>query len=79
MTTKDYEKILTKAKVKYSDAIRGRDYQEELLKDKTPAEADFFFIEFRKRMFISEIALLEDVFSPAVLQAPLISTDFLES
>ena len=70
---KTFEQVLKTAKVKYKDAIRGRNYQDSLLtlngEYLKPSEVyDYETVLFRKKMFTSEIALLEDVFGTELLQ-----------
>lgn len=61
---KKYIKALEKAKRKYKDSIRGRDYQDELYsKDKYNTIMDIDDLVFRRKMFQTEICLLEDVFN----------------
>lgn len=58
-----YNKALEKAKVKYKDAIRGRDYQDELYsQDKYSTIMDIDDLVFRRKTFETEILLLEDIF-----------------
>lgn len=58
-----YNKALEKAKRKYKDAIRGRDYQDKLLLNKRGwILSEKEEVEFRRKMFQTEICLLEDVF-----------------
>lgn len=67
---KTTEQILKTAKKKYTEAIRGRDYQLELIEnsfDLTEEEIENLYI--RKNIFTTEIALLEDVFGTKLLQA----------
>lgn len=70
---RNFQTVLNIAKVKYKEAIRGRDYQVHLLAPKgeylKPSEVyDYETVLFRKKMFTSEIALLEDVFGTELLQ-----------
>lgn len=70
---KTFEQVLKTAKVKYKDAIRGRNYQDSLLtlneEYLKPSEVyDYETVLFRKKMFTAEIALLEDVFGTELLQ-----------
>lgn len=58
-----YNTALEKAKVKYKDAIRGRDYQDELYsQDKYNTIMDIDDLVFRRKTFQTEICLLEDIF-----------------
>ena len=58
-----YIKALKKAKKKYKDSIRGRDYQDELYsQDKYNTIMDIDDLVFRRKMFQTEICLLEDIF-----------------
>ncbi len=66
---KPFEQILKTAKRKYTEAIRGRDYQNELIKTEQYSDEETFnYIYNRMKMFTAEIALLEDVFGPDLLQ-----------
>lgn len=59
-----YNRALEKAKVKYKDAVRGRDYQDELLLNKRGwIIGEIEEVEFRRRKFQTEICLLEETFS----------------
>ena len=58
-----YNKALEKTKVKYQEAIRGRDYQDELYsQDKYSIIMDIDDLVFRRKTFQTEICLLEDIF-----------------
>jgi hypothetical protein len=61
----EYEKVLNKAKSKYRDAVRGFEYQEELLKTELNLD-ETIFITKRKNKFLAEFTILEDVFGSAL-------------
>ena len=64
----DYEKVLKKAKRKYQDAVRGYEYQKELLNNLENMISDeVALLEKRKCIFLAEISILEDVFSASIL------------
>ena len=67
----DYSKVLEKAKKKYADAIRGRNYQDELY-SQGKFESHRMSIDdlvFRRQIFQTEICLLEDIFGAKELNA----------
>ena len=67
---KTLEQILKTAKKKYQEAIRGRDYQFELLENEQYSDEETeLFIQSRALMFTAKIALLEDVFGTKLLQS----------
>ncbi len=67
---KTLHQILKTAKTKYQTAIRGRDYQLELLENEQYADEETcLYIQSRALMFTAEIALLEDVFGTNLLQS----------
>lgn len=74
----NFEHIISKARVKYNDAVRGKNYQDELLSKMTEEDVNYKQVEFRKKMFTTEIALLEDVFSPILLNNTQNISEFLE-
>ena len=55
------DKIIQKAKSKYKDALRGKQYQDSLLEGDTSL-VDIEDIIKRKKVYVQDIALLEDVF-----------------
>jgi hypothetical protein len=69
--------ILNIAKVKYAEAIRGREYQDEIIREynrKQKEEVgntiyllDIEHVTFRKMIFQDRICLLEDIFTPTLL------------
>ena len=64
----DYEKVLEKAKRKYQDAVRGYEYQKELLNNLESMSSDeVALLEKRKCIFLAEISILEDVFRASIL------------
>lgn len=64
----DYDKVLKKAKRKYQDAVRGYEYQKELLNNLENMISDeVALLEKRKCIFLAEISILEDVFSASIL------------
>lgn len=66
-----YEKILEKAKRKYKDAIRGRDYQDELYAQ-GKYESHRMSLDdlvFRRQIFQTEVCLLEDIFGAKELNS----------
>ena len=68
----DYQKALEKAKIKYRDAIRGFEYQEELLRDSfIDSVSDYNYIEKRRDIFKAEFTVLEDVFGISALTEEL--------
>lgn len=64
-----YKEIKTKARKKYTEAIRGRDYQDYLYsQDSYDTIQDIDNLVERRKIFQTEICLLEDVFGPTLLQ-----------
>jgi hypothetical protein len=64
----DYKKVLEKAKRKYADAVRGYEYQKELLNNtKNLTHDEFVLLQKRKVIFLAELTILEDVFTSSVL------------
>ena len=61
----DYQKVLNKAKIKYINAVRGYDYQKELLKTELNLD-ETIFITKRRDIFKAEFTVLEDVFGSAL-------------
>ncbi len=62
------DKILQKAKQEYNDALRGYNYQIELTsKDKFADKQDLDNINERRKMFMTKVLLLEDVFTKKLL------------
>ena len=55
------DKIIQRAKSKYRDAVRGKEYQDSLL-DGDTSLVDIEDIIKRKKVYVQDIALLEDVF-----------------
>ncbi len=62
----EFEKVLNKAKSKYRDAVRGFDYQKELLKTELNLD-ETIVITKRRDNFLAEFTLIEDVFGLNVL------------
>ena len=62
------DKVLSKARRKYSEAIRGKDYQEYLQSLCVYGSDDFENLQRRKSIYVQDIALLEDVFGSKLLQ-----------
>ena len=62
----EFEKVLNKAKSKYRDAVRGFEYQKELLKTELNLD-ETIFITKRRDNFLAEFTILEDVFVLNVL------------
>ena len=62
----EYEKVLNKAKSKYRDAVRGFEYQTELLKTELNLD-ETIFITKRRDKFLAEFTILEDIFGAEVL------------
>ena len=57
------KKILGKAKKEYKEAIRGRDYQDELIKNKAYEDSfDLDYLVQRRKIFQDRIGLLESLF-----------------
>lgn len=65
---KTLEEALKTAKIKYRDAIRGKEYQETLLKAEVNVD-EYENLISRRKIYIQNIALLEDVFGPDLLQS----------
>ncbi len=71
---KSQEQIIKTARKKYQEAIRGREYQVQCIKKCETSGIDNFnndeyqMLLRRKLIFISEIALLEDIFGTELLQ-----------
>lgn len=61
------DEILKRAKQKYQDAIRGKDYQEYLLSLTIYGSEDYENLQKRKSVYVQDIALLEDVFGTELL------------
>ena len=59
--------ILKRAKQKYQDAIRAKDYQEYLLSLTIYGSEDYENLQKRKSVYVQDIALLEDVFGTELL------------
>ena len=55
------EKVLKKARKMLDDSIRGRDYQDELLK-KEQTVNDFYSISNRRAIFNTRICVITDLF-----------------
>ena len=55
------DKIIQKAKSKYKDALRGKQYQDSLL-DGENSLVNIEDIINRRKVYIQDLALLEDVF-----------------
>ena len=63
-----YEKILTKAKSKYNDAIRGRDYQMYLIDNKKYNSVDeLLILDNRRKIFQDRIYILTSIFGSKLL------------
>jgi hypothetical protein len=71
----DYQKVLNKAKIKYRDAIRGFEYQKELLRDESIdwVSEQYNYLEKRRDIFKAEFTVLEDVFGISALTKDIIS------
>ena len=58
-----YETLLNKARQKYSDVVRGYNYQVECLNNKRYLSKEGKeILEIRKHMFYNQMTVLEDVF-----------------
>lgn len=66
---KSIDEILKKAKIKYRDAIRGKEYQEELTSYCVSGSEEYDMLYDRRKIYIQDIALLEDVFGTELLQS----------
>ena len=66
---KTFEKILKNARRKYGDAIRGKEYQEELMSYCTSGSEEYENLYSRRKIYVQDIALLEDVFGTELLQS----------
>lgn len=66
---KSIDEILKKAKIKYRDAIRGKEYQEELMSYCVSDSEEYDTLYDRRKIYIQDIALLEDVFGTELLQS----------
>ena len=66
---KTFEKILKNARRKYGDAIRGKEYQEELMSYSTSGSEEYENLYSRRKIYVQDIALLEDVFGTELLQS----------
>ena len=62
----EYQKVLEKAKSKYRDAVRGFEYQKELLKTELNLD-ETIFITKRRDKFLAEFTILEDIFGSKIL------------
>lgn len=62
----EYDKAIIRAKKKYNEAVRGAQYQSELLK-KSNTALETTLLEKRKAVFIAEMCILEDVFGASLL------------
>lgn len=69
--------VLKKAKQEYSDLVRGRDYQNELINkifdENVSGKLELYqhnldLLFQRRDMFVGKIALLEDIFGTKLLQ-----------
>lgn len=65
---KTLEEALKTARIKYDDAIRGKEYQETLLKAELNVD-EYENLIARRKIYIQNIALLEDVFGTKLLQS----------
>lgn len=81
---KTFESILKKARKKYRDAVRGKEYQEELIQQMDTlnpcdiTEEEWLWLEMlekRKSVYVQDIALLEDIFGTWLLQTDKIAQD----
>lgn len=64
----NYQKVLEKARIKYRDAVRGFEYQEQILRDGLISTAsDYEYIAKRRDIFKAEFTVLEDVFGVSIL------------
>lgn len=70
----DYQKVLNKAKIKYRDAIRGFEYQKEILRDKSidRVSEEYNYLEKRRDIFKAEFTVLEDIFGVSALAEDII-------
>ena len=66
---KTFEGILKNARRKYGDAIRGKEYQEELMSYCTSGSEEYENLYSRRKIYVQDIALLEDVFGTELLQS----------
>ena len=64
---KKKKKALNKAKQKYRDAIRGYEYQKELMFGNIDNLEYYTFLEKRRDIFKAEFTVLEDVFGSSAL------------
>jgi len=65
---KSIDEILRKARKKYQDAVRGKEYQEELMSYCIFGSEEYDMLYDRRKIYIQDIALLEDVFGTELLQ-----------
>lgn len=65
---KSIDEILKTARMKYKDAVRGKEYQETLLKTETNVD-EYENLISRRKIYIQDIALLEDIFGTELLQS----------
>ena len=66
---KTFEEILKTARMKYKDAVRGKEYQEELLKQENLTVIAYEALLKRKSVYVQDIALLEYIFGTWFLQS----------
>lgn len=66
---KTAEEALNIARIKYKDAIRGKEYQEELTKQENISLEAYEALLQRRKIYIQDIALLENVFGIELLQS----------
>lgn len=66
---KSLEEILKTARKKYKDAIRGKEYQEELMSYCVSGSEEYDTLYDRRKIYIQDIALLEDIFGTELLQS----------
>ena len=65
---KSFEEVLQRAKKEYSNAIRGKEYQDEQISENIDRPLVIDFLQKRKTIYVQNIALLEDVFGTELLQ-----------
>lgn len=69
------EEISKNARRKYRDAIRGKEYQEELMSYCTSGSEEYENLYSRRKIYVQDIALLEDVFGTRLLQTDNITRE----
>lgn len=66
---KTLEEALKTARIKYRDAIRGKEYQETLMSLCDFGTNDWETLNKRKSIYVQDISLLEDIFGTKLLQS----------